>query len=462
MFATTPAMSSGTATDSSTLPSCLPDDLNPYAILSLIGIIATKDMVTREHTQQTTRSRKAVPEREPEFAELVLGDFDELGDTTAEFEGQTINVAGGMPGERAIVRIYRYRRRRKNRVSGIVDSVLSPSPDRVKPRCGYYGRCSGCQWQHIDYTAQLELKRQRIVHEFAKYESLKGIPVADTLAAPSEFYYRNHARFTIRRGGQLGFSNRITRHFVRVEHCMLMSPAINEMATEFQDRAGETSNMSIRVGVNTGDFLVQPTFQNPDIGIASGQTHYSERMDGTDLRIASPSFFQVNTAQAGNLIDIVKRRLDLQPDHVLIDAYAGVGVFAILLAPYVERSIAIEESASAVADGKLNAEGTDNVEFVQLKTEEALTSVGELCGLDGTPIAVILDPPRVGCHPEALKSLLELGPDRVAYVSCDPPSLARDLNVLARGEYLISDVQPIDMFPQTYHVESVTTLTRGP
>lgn len=418
-------------------------------------------MVTIEQRQRGTRSPKAGPDREIEFAELVLGEMDELGDTKAEFEGKTINVAGGIPGERVIARIYWYRRRRQPRVSAIVDSVLMPSPDRVTPKCGYYGRCSGCQWQHISYPAQLAFKRNRIVNEFARYVSLKNVTVADILPAPAEFYYRNHARFTIRRGGQLGFSNRITRHFVRVEHCMLMSPAINEKVTQFQDRAGETTNMSIRVGVNTGDFLVQPTFQNPDIGVPSGQTHYRERMGETDLRVASPSFFQVNTEQAEILIDMVRSLLDLRSHHVLVDAYAGVGVFAILLARHVGKAIAIEESASAVADGKLNAAGIDNVEFVQLKTEEALADLVELRGLERTPDAVILDPPRVGCHPEALESLLKLGPQRIAYVSCDPPSLARDLDILTRGGYLVSDVQPVDMFPQTYHVESVTALRRA-
>ena len=417
-------------------------------------------MVSTEQRHGRSRSPKSSPERTTEFAELVLGEMDELGDTTAEFEGKTINVAGGLPGERVVARIYRYRRRRKQRVSGIVDSVLKPSSSRVTPRCGYYGKCSGCQWQHIAYPAQLGYKRDRIVKEFARYESLGEVPVDDTQPAPSEFYYRNHARFTIRRGGQLGFSNRITRHFVRVEHCMLMSRAINEKVTEFQDRAGETTNMSIRVGVNTGDFLVQPTFQNPEIGITSGQTHYRERMGETNLRIASPSFFQVNTEQAENLIDMVRSQIDLRSHDVLVDAYAGVGVFAILLAPFVGRAIAIEESASAVADGMSNAAGVDNVEFVQLKTEEALADLVEISSLEDAPDAVILDPPRIGCHPQALESLLRLGPKRVAYVSCDPPSLARDLNVLSRGGYLVTSVKPVDMFPQTYHVESVTALER--
>lgn len=415
-------------------------------------------MAAKRQNRRTSGSNAGALDPAPEFAELLLGEMDDLGDTSAEFEGRTINVAGGIPGERVIARIHRYRRRRRNRVSATVEKVVTPSPDRATPSCGYYGQCSGCQWQHVSYPAQLEFKRQRIVSEFARYDSLSEVTVASVLPAPIEFYYRNHARFTVRRGGQLGFSNRITRRFVRIDHCMLMSPAINDTLTEFQDRSSETTNMSIRVGVNSGDFLVQPTFQNPDIPIPSGQTHYTERMGDTDLRIASPSFFQVNTAQAQNLIEITRSGLDLKPSDTLVDAYAGVGVFAILLSPYVKRAIAIEESASAVQDGKHNAAGANNVEFVQLKTEEALADLISTCSLKSAPEALILDPPRVGCHPDALESLVGLGPDRVAYVSCDPPSLARDLDILTRGGYVVNDVQPVDMFPQTYHVESVTTL----
>ena len=407
---------------------------------------------------QRRKKRTRFEDMPAEFSEFKLGELGELGDTTAEFEGKSINIAGGIPGERALVRIYRYRRRRKDMVSGIVSRVLEASPDRVTPKCGYCGPCSGCQWQHISYPAQLELKRETVEGCLRRYDSLSGAEVLPTLAAPGEYYYRNHARFTVRMGGQLGFSNRTTRRFVRIEHCMLMDHVINGALSEFQDKSGETTNMSLRVGKNTGDLLVQPTFQNPDIGIPSGQTHYAERMMGRDLRVASPSFFQVNTAQAENLVNLVRDGLELQRGEVLVDAYAGVGVFAILLSPYVARAIAIEESASAVQDGKLNADGLDNVEFVQLKTEEALADLIEICDLDKSPQAVILDPPRTGCHPQAIESMLKLKPEKAAYVSCDPPSLARDLDMLVNGGYEVRMVQPVDMFPQTYHVESVTIL----
>ena len=394
----------------------------------------------------------------PEFAEFVLGPMNDLGDTTTTFEGSTINVGGGIPGERVVARIHRYRRRRKPIVSGVVVQVLRPSRYRVQTRCGYCGPCSGCQWQHIDYSHQLELKREAVARQLRRYDRLSAVDVRDTVSTPQQFYYRNHARFTVRRGGQLGFSNRITRRFVRIEHCMLMDPSINEALVEFQDKAAETTNMSVRVGVNTGERLIQPTFQNPDIRIASGQTHYTEKMSNHRLRVASPSFFQVNTPQAERMVHMVREGLRLSGDDVLVDAYAGVGVFAILLAQSVSKSVAIEESAAAIVDAKANALGVPNIEFVQEKTEDALGGLGERFGLRGKDTAIVLDPPRVGCHPRAIASLVSLAPSRVAYVSCDPPSLARDLDQLTAGGYEVESVQPVDMFPQTYHVESVTIL----
>ena len=409
-------------------------------------------------TKSKTRDRRDDP---PEFAELILGEMTALGDVEAEFEGKMINVAGGIPGERVVARIHRYRRRRKRVVSAIVERVLDPSPDRVVPKCGYCGPCSGCQWQHIAYPAQLEMKRQAVIRSLREYDSLAQVRVPPTLPAERRYYYRNHARFTVRRGGQLGFSNRITRRFVRIDHCMIMDAKINEALTQLQDRAGETTNLSVRVGANTGDVLIQPTLRNPDIPMQTGQKRYIERMRGRDLLVASPSFFQVNTAQAENLLDVAARGLNLSDGDVLVDAYAGVGVFAILLAPRVRRSIAIEESASAVSDARLNADGIDNVEFIQMKTEEALADLRALANLAAPPDALILDPPRVGCHPDALDALTALAPPRIAYISCDPPSLARDLDILAKGGYAVDEVQPVDMFPQTYHVESVTILQRS-
>ncbi len=405
-------------------------------------------------------AKKTTPAREEiETADLVLRAMAPLGDTVAEFEGEEINVFGGIPGETVVASIYRYRRRKRSIVSAIVDEVLDASPHRVSPPCPYYGPCSGCQWQHISYHRQLQLKRETIEADLREYPRLKSAAVSPTLAAPSPFNYRNHARFTVRFGGQLGFSNRITRRFVRIDECMLMDEGINDALTGLQDRVAETTNLSVRVGSNTGDRLVQPTLRDQDLRVPSGQTHYLEELLGRTFRVASPSFFQVNTRQAERLVVLVRDRLELTGAETIVDAYAGVGVFAILLAPYVTKSIAVEESHAAIADARENVADLRNVVFVEAKTEHALSNLVAEHGLEGPPDAVVLDPPRVGCHREALDALLGIRPPRVVYVSCDPPSLARDLDILVDGGYKLDAVEPIDMFPQTYHVECVATLS---
>jgi 23S rRNA (uracil1939-C5)-methyltransferase len=387
-----------------------------------------------------------------ETACLTLDRFGTLGDTAAEFEGREINVFGGIPGERVVCRIVRYRRRRKAVVSAIVTEVLEPSPHRVAPPCPYFGPCSGCQWQHIDYAHQLDLKREAVRQAVDEYDSLRGTEVGETMPSEEVLGYRNHARFTVRRSGSLGFVNRITRRFVKIDECLLMAAGINEILGKLQGRSGATSQLSIRYGTNSGDWLIQPRLSINEVGLEAGQSHYTERLLGRSFRIGSPSFFQVNTAQAERLIGLVKRRLRLSGQETVVDAYAGVGTFAVLLAEHAERMIAVEESDAAVEDARVNTAGIDNVEIVLGKVEDVIDE------LDISPDAVVLDPPRAGCQAQVLEAVARWRPGRVCYVSCDPSSLARDLDIMARSGFAVESIEPVDMFPQTYHVECVATL----
>lgn len=387
-----------------------------------------------------------------ETALLTLDRFGTLGDTVAEFEGRDISVFGGIPGERVVCRIVRYRRRRKVVVSAIVTGVLDPSPHRVEPPCPYFGPCSGCQWQHIDYAHQLELKREAVRQAVDEYDSLRGTKVAETVPSEHVFGYRNHARFTVRRRGSLGFVNRITRRFVKIEECLLMAPGINELLARLQGRSGATSQLSIRYGVNSGDWLIQPTLSINEVGLETGQPHYSEELLGRNFRIGSPSFFQVNTAQAGRLIGLVRERLRLSGRETVVDAYAGVGTFAVLLAEHADRVIAVEESDAAVGDARVNIGGIDNVELVLGKVEDVIDD------LDIAPDAVVLDPPRSGCQPQVLEAVARWNPPKICYVSCDPASLARDLDIMAGLGLAVESIDPVDMFPQTHHVECVAAL----
>ena len=382
---------------------------------------------------------------------LSLERWARLGEAVAFHEGKQFRVFGGIPGEEVVSEVVR---ERQDYAAALVVEVLEPSEHRTVPPCPLFGQCTGCQWQHVDYTHQLQMKQQVVEVALRSVAGFEAPPVMPTRASPDLYGYRNHARFTVgRRHGELGFVNRESRRYVAVYKCLLMDPAINNAIEQLQGKCAETSQLSIRYGVNTGDLLVQPALKRDGLPLDTGQKHYQESLCGREFRIAASSFFQVNTRQAVYMVDLVKRELDLPHDGLLVDAYAGVGVFAILLAPYVKSVVAIEESESAVRDGMANAEGLGNVRFLQGKTEEVLAQI------EGTPHGVILDPPKAGCRIEALEALMDLGPQRLVYVSCEPETLARDLKVLCQGPFRLDRVQPIDMFPQTHHVECIATLS---
>lgn len=384
---------------------------------------------------------------------LYLEKMGRFGDTIAHLDGDAINVFGGIVGEEVQAKVYRYRRRKKRYISALVTNVLKSSPHRVSVPCPYFGPCSGCQWQHIEYSHQLKLKRDAVVREMQKYPELIGVPVKTTLPGPEQFGYRNHARFTVRQQGSLGFNNRITRQFVKLEKCLLMNSQINTVIADLQDKCDETTNLTVRIGVNTSEYLIQPTLQLAETSLMSGQAYYKERLLDRVFRVSSPSFFQVNTTQTEIMVRRVLEALELCEDQTVIDAYAGVGAFTVLLAESAGKVIAIEESEAAVKDAAINTLGIDNIEFRLGKTEEVI------CSLDTSPDAVVLDPSRIGCHPVVLEALIKVRPARIVYVSCDPESLARDLAILAKGTYRVSNVEPIDMFPQTHHVECIATLS---
>ena len=382
---------------------------------------------------------------------LTPDSWGRLGEAMAECDGQSIFVLGGIPGEKVVVEVVSVRR--KYAAARVVE-VLEPSPARVPPPCPYYGDCTGCQWQHLDYEEQLAVKRDLVADALERIGGLAGVHVDPVVPSPREFGYRNHARFTIGSGGALGFVHKETRRFVRVDRCMLMHDGVNDTLSGLQDRCAETTQLSVRAGLETGGVLVQPTLLNPEIPFPTGQKTYQESVAGHEFRVASPSFFQVNIEQTAQLAEMVSHVLNLSHDDVLLDAYTGVGTFAVLLSPLVKKVIAVEESAAAIVDARENAKGLDNIELVAGKTEDVLRSLGE------TLTAAILDPPRAGCHPQTLRSLIDLGPARVAYVSCDPGTLARDLKLLCETAYSLESVTPVDMFPQTHHVECLAFLRR--
>ncbi|MBT4126641.1 MAG: 23S rRNA (uracil(1939)-C(5))-methyltransferase RlmD [Chloroflexi bacterium] len=388
--------------------------------------------------------------------EITLGEINDAGDTVTEIDGAPVVVSGGLPGEVVIAEV---QKKFPERIAAKVAQVLKPAAERVEPECKYFLECSGCQWQHVSYGHQLQLKRERVQREIDKYETLAGLEVDLTVESEKRLRYRNHGRFTIGKyedAGQVGYKNAVTRQFVRIEECLLMDQKVNDTIALVQDKMEGQTQMSIRVGVNTDSMLVQPKMLIPGLDLATGVQHYEEEVRGSCFTVAASSFFQVNTGQLSRAVDEVRELLDLQGSEVMVDAYCGVGVFAVLMSPYVKKVVGIEESASAIEDAGQNMNGVTNVEFIEGKTEDVMADWPLVDDVD----VLLLDPPRVGCHPDVLDSVKKLKPKKVLMVSCEPAAMGRDLDLLCQGGmYKLEILRPVDMFPQTRHVETISMLT---
>jgi 23S rRNA (uracil1939-C5)-methyltransferase len=381
------------------------------------------------------------------------------------FPNGTLAVIGGLPGEEVIVEGCvllappQRRRRWRLRPRLTLCQVLVASPWRVPAPCPHFGVCGGCQYQHVSYDQQLVLKQQR-VRALLLEQGFPDPPVPLTIGCPVPWCYRNHMRFSVTRDGRLGLTVHGTHQVFPVGTCLIAHERIAATLAILQTQPNRPPQAVIRCGAATGQVLVQPA---PDeatamelraAGIDLHTDSFQEKLAGKTFSIRPSSFFQTNTVQAERMVDLVIGGLHAGSESAVVDAYCGVGTFTLALATHCGRVIGIEESASAVADARANLEGMPNAMVIQGKTEQFLPSLGET--IDG----VVLDPPRQGCQRPVLAALARRRVPRLVYVSCDPTTLARDLAILCHefAAYRLVAVQPLDMFPQTAHIECVATL----
>ena len=380
----------------------------------------------------------------------------------------TLHVPSGIPGERVIVSVEeipprrgrRGRRRRPLPPRVTLLEVLERSPWRVAPPCPHFGACGGCQFQHIGYAHQLEIKREMVAELLRSEGGFADSPVLPALACIVPWRYRNQMRFSVNREGQMGLTARGSHRVIPLADCPIAHASINQTLQVLSQTPQPRPQVLVRCGANTGQLLLQPTpapevrTQLEALGFEVREENMEEELAGARFLIRPSSFFQTNTAQAEQMAALVMRGLGLGPDVTVADAYCGVGTFALLLAPHARRVIGIEESASAVRDALWNVREAANVQILQGKTELLLPTLAET--IDG----LVLDPPRMGCQRPVLDALAERRIPRVVYVSCDPSTLARDLKYLVAttAAYDLASVQPLDMFPQTAHIECVAVL----
>ena len=405
--------------------------------------------------------------------QVKLIDMAHGGEAVGRLDNRVIFASLGLPGETVEVEI---ESSKKNFLRGRVKKVVDPSPNRVQPRCEYFGRCGGCQWQHIEYQKQLQLKRQIVIDQLRRVGKLEGVDVRPVIGADDPWHYRNNARFAVDgRSGSVGFVGARSHQVQDIDNCHLVHPHINEVLAALRGRVGEApgapapqggfeaGQVVVRHGLHTGRTLISPKLELEGFPLESGQEYLDEKLLGKTFRVSAGAFFQVNTLQAEAMAQAIIEQLDPAPEDTVIDAYCGVGTFGLLIASRVKRVVGIEESLLAYRDAVRNARGTRNVEMIHGETEAVLP------GIDAPGALVILDPPRQGCHIRTIDALRPsaeelpasakgLSTRRVAYVSCDPATLARDLRLLVDRGFVLKHVQPVDIFPQTYHIEALAIL----
>lgn len=391
------------------------------------------------------------------------------GAAVGRHNGKTMFVPLGVPGETVRVEIVEGRARYA--MARLLE-VLAPSPDRVAPPCPHYGACGGCDWQHIAYPTQVRFKEQIVRDALRRIGRLEA-PVLPGIGAEHPWGYRNHVRFVPDQEGRLGFQRRQSHSVVPIQQCAILHPLLQDVLGQIDLDFEGLAALSLRCGANTGErMIVLETLADeaPAVeidlpvscvlaladgraAVLAGAPVLHERVAGRMYRISAQSFFQVSTEGAERLVDLVGRYLQVSGSEALLDAYCGVGLFALSQGGNVSRALGIEEAEASIADATANASGVPNVEFVHSQVESLMAGSTRYD-------AVVLDPPRTGASPRALHALVSRQPSRIVYVSCDPATLARDCAALTAMGYRLVQVQPVDMFPQTHHIECVALLRR--
>ncbi|RKY62675.1 MAG: 23S rRNA (uracil(1939)-C(5))-methyltransferase RlmD [Candidatus Latescibacterota bacterium] len=449
-----------------------------------------------------------MPLRKGEVIEVQFEGLSYKGYGLGRYDGREVAVPGVLPGERAKVKVLR---RPRHRVVGEVVEVVESPYRRTEPRCPHFGTCGGCLWQDVPYPEQLRLKEE-LVREYIG-ERLEGslLPI---LPSPELWEYRNKMEFSFDMGPGGGVvvglhpRGRFDRTF-DLKECPISPSLFPEVVSFVRDfarsqglppydlrtREGLLRFLILRKSPRTGEAMAGITSAYEDgrvgelarrigeafpkvrgvVGIVNpspgqfayggeqsvlwGEEGFHEELEvgGRRLRfrLSLPSFFQTNSSGAERLYEVVLEFAGLRGGEKVLDLFCGVGTIASILAPYAREVVGVELVEEAVEDARMNAQanGIGNIHFVAGPAE------GVLYGMEGPFDLVVVDPPRAGMHPKARKRLLQLAPQRIIYVSCNPKSLGEDMEVLS-GQYRPVRAQPLDLFPHTPHVETVVELMR--
>jgi len=440
---------------------------------------------------------------------LDVTGFTAGGSGVGHYEGMAVFVAGAAAGDRLLCHVIKMK---KNYAIAKIVKIIKPSKARVEPDCGAFPRCGGCVYRHIKYSAELELKQRRVVDAFERIGRLKIEPEG-IIGAVNTDYYRNKAQYPVRAEDgevKIGFFAERSHRVINCPDCRLQPPEFYAILAAFAEwiktesisvydeetGAGELRHIYIRKAFSTGEIMacavingsalpkpdaltglllkaapmiksVAVNYNTEDTNVILGDEceifwggkYIEDILCGLRVRLSPLSFYQVNHAQTERLYAKAAEYAGLSGEETVLDLYCGAGTIGLYLAGMAKRVIGVEIAPEAVENAVENARinGIKNAGFICGDAGQA----AEKIRAEGVrPDIIVLDPPRKGCAPELLETVSGLAPERIVYVSCDPATLARDCAIMREKGYEVKKLCPVDMFPRTAHVETITLLQR--
>ncbi len=451
-----------------------------------------------------------IPVEKNKIYEMHIDALGSNGEGIGRIDGYTVFVEGALPGETIRVLILKVK---KNYGYGKRMEILETSPARREPLCPVAKQCGGCQLQHLSYEAELAYKTKEVKDVMERIGGIRDVEVKPALGMENPWRYRNKAQFPVGKGKEgcaIGFYAKRSHRIVDTEQCFLQNDCndaiiriIREFLNEFhipvyeeERHKGLVRHILTRIGRNSGEIMVCIVINGQQLpmseilverlqtveGVVSivlninkektnvilgskivtlwGKNTIMDTIDGIAFEISPLSFYQVNPIQTEVLYSKALELAELTGKETVLDLYCGIGTISLFFARKAKQVFGVEIVPEAIADAKKNAErnGITNVEFAVGAAEDVIPRLYEEQGIAAD--VVIVDPPRKGCDEKLLETILQIGPQKVIYISCNPATWARDLLILTAGGYELKEVQPVDQFCHSVHIEVVSMLSK--
>ena len=452
--------------------------------------------------------REKIPIEKNKTYKMTIDDLGTNGEGIGKVDGFTLFVPNAVPGDLTLVKVIKIK---KNYGFGRVERILKPSTNRANPLCSIADRCGGCQLQHIDYATQLAYKQEKVQAALERIGDIDNVTVKPTIGMETPYEYRNKVQYpvgTLSNEVVVGFYANRSHNIIPVTECYIQD-SINEKIIQsviqymnqygvrpydedkhkglvrhiVTRRSNSSGEVNVTIVINGKDLpskeeLIEELTKIPDIsGICIninknktntilgkeihtiwGRSYIFDKIGDIEYKISPLSFYQVNPLQTEVLYNKALEYAGLTGNEIVWDAYCGIGTITLFLAQKAKKVYGVEIVPQAIEDARENAKINQitNVEFFVGKAEKVITQQYDQHNIQAD--VIVVDPPRKGCDPQLLDTMIKMNPERIVYVSCDPATMARDIKVLVGGGYEVQEVQPVDMFPQTTHVETVVAL----